>query len=304
MRESGLKIIGDNMLGKMAYFFLLILSKVLSLIPFFIIYRMADFFAFILYRVIGYRKKIVRENIRKSFPEKSISELRKIEKEFYTYFCDYFFESLMLVYLSPERLTKRCVFKNPELLNQFYNNNRSVILISAHYGNFEMALMLPLFVKYKIFAIYKPQTNVGIDKYFIKSRERFGIEAVAMNSIAKRLYKSSQDNIPTLTLTLSDQRPLRAQIKYWTTFLNQDAPIFTGAEKLSVKYNLAVFFYDVTRISRGKYEVEFKLLVENPKETKEFEITEIHTRYLEKIIQNDPPIWFWGHRRWGHKKMD
>jgi KDO2-lipid IV(A) lauroyltransferase len=291
------------MLGKIAYYFLLIISWLLSLLPFFIVYRLSDFFALLLQKVVKYRRNIVQQNIRKSFPEKSESELKHIEKEFYKYFCDYFFESLMLVYLSTSRLKKRCVFKNPELLNEYFSKNRSVILISAHYGNFEMAQLMPLFVKHKMFAIYKPQTNVGIDKYFQKSRERFGIEAVAMNNIAKRLYQCNKDNIPTITLTLSDQRPLRAQIKYWTTFLNQDAPVFTGSEKLSVKYDLAVFFYDVTRVSRGKYVVEFKLLVDKPKETKEFEITELHTRYLENEIKRDAPIWFWAHRRWGHEKF-
>ena len=287
-----------------SYYILVAISKFLGLLPFFMVYLLSNALAFFAHRVVGYRRKVVRINLERSFPQKSIGEIKKIEKDFYRYFCDYFLETLMLLSISKERMLKRFRFTNPEILDSYFNNKKSIIMVAGHYGSFEMSYVMPLYFKHKILGVYKPQTNKGVDAFYIKTRERYGVEAVPINNIGRKLFQYINAEQPTITYLLTDQRPLRMNIRYWTTFLNQDTPVFLGPEKFSVKFDLPVFFIDYKRVSRGNYEATIVLLEDNPKNTCEFDITEKHTNYLEGMIKRDPAIWFWAHRRWGHQKLD
>ena len=293
-----------NIFDSILYFIILGVCRVLSVLPFFVIFFISDISYLLIYRLVGYRKKIVRNNLTKSFPEKSIDEIKKIEKGSYHFLCDYFFETLAAVYISKRTLAKRFIYKNPEVLDPYFEKKQSVILVAAHYCNWEMSNMMPLFIKHKPLAAYKPLTNKSLDRFYIKMRERFGLEAVPMNNIVKRLFQYEQKGIPTLIYLLADQRPLRMNIRFWTTFLNQDTPVYLGPEKISKKFDLAVFYFDLKRVGRGKYEAWFRLLEDKPKTTKEFEITEKHTLFLENVLKNEPSYWFWSHRRWGHEKFN
>ena len=294
----------QNFLDSILYFIILCICRVLSILPFFVIFFISDIAYLLIYRLVGYRKKIVRDNLTKSFPEKSLIEIKKIEKKSYHFLCDYFFETLSAVYMSKKILAKRFVYKNHEVLDPYFEKKQSVILVAAHYGNWEMSNMMPLFIKHKPLAAYKPLTNNSLNRFYIKMRERFGLEAVPMNNIAKRFYQYEQKGIPTIIYLLADQRPLRMNIRFWVKFLNQDAPVYLGPEKISTKFDLPVFYFDIKRVGRGKYEAWYRLLEDKPKTTKEFEITEKHTKFLEEVIKKEPAYWFWSHRRWGHEKYD
>ncbi|NJK94057.1 MAG: hypothetical protein HC905_03205 [Bacteroidales bacterium] len=117
------------------------------------------------------------------------------------------------------------------------------------------------------------------------------------------MYQDVSDNIPSVTYLLSDQRPDRENVRYWTIFMNQETPILLGPERLSIKYNQVVFFLDIKRLKRGFYEGSFHLIEDQPENTKEYEITEKLTRHVEQLIQADPAIWFWTHRRWKHRRF-
>ena len=208
------------MKDRISYGILLFISKLISLLPFNIIYFFSDIISFFLYRVARYRRKVVRVNLTKSFPEKTIKEIYNIEKSFYSYFCDYFLETLTMAYIKPSGLQKKIKFMNPTVFDTYFDKKQSVILAAAHYSNWEMTAQMPDFIKLKGLAVYKPQSNKGFDKFFKRVRERFGIEAVPMNEIGKRLFKYSKEGIPTITYLLSDQRPDRVNVRYWTKFLN------------------------------------------------------------------------------------
>ena len=291
------------MKDKFSYSILLFISKAFSLLPFGALYLISNIFSFFLYYIVRYRRGVVRKNLKISFPKKELFEIIRIEKEFYKYLCDYFLETLTLVYIKPSILQKKIKFTNPEVLDKYFERKQSIILVAAHYGNWEMTALMPHFIKHKGLAVYKPQSNKGFDKFFIRLRQRFGLEAVPMAEIGKKLFKYSKQGIPTITYLLSDQRPDRFNVRYWTMFLNQETPMILGPEKLSVKMDFPVFFLENKRISRGYYEATFKLIEESPKLTQEFEITEKLSVYLNNIINNDPIPWFWVHRRWKHRRF-
>jgi Kdo2-lipid IVA lauroyltransferase/acyltransferase len=286
-----------------SYYLLLIGSRIASVIPFRILYLCSDITYFILYYFIRYRRETVVVNLAKSFPEKMGNELKFIEKNFYKYFCDSFFENLTLPYIGKRRLNARFSYKNPEIFEPYFQKNKSIILVAAHYGNWEMSLNMQMFLKHRIFAAYKSQSNKGFDKFFIKTRSRMQLEPVLMNNIAKRLVKNIQNGIPTIAYMLGDQTPDMFNVRYWTIFLNQDTPVLLGPEKLARKLDLPVFFLDIIKKARGKYEASFQLIEDNPAQTKEFEIVEKCTQYLEKMIIRDPTIWLWSHNRWKHRRF-
>lgn len=291
------------MFHSLTYFGLIALARIFSILPLFLIHGISNIINFLSYYIFRYRRNVVRINLTRSFPEKSISEIISIEKNFYRYFTDYFLETLLSRFMSEKRLSKHFVYKNTELINSYFDNNQSIILVTAHLGSFEMSLQMPRFIRHKIMAVYKPQSNKGFDKFFVKLRERCGIEAVPMNAIGKRIYQNVCTNTPSVTYLLSDQRPMRINIRYWTTFLNQETPILQGPERLSVKYNQVVLFLSVKRIKRSFYEASFELIEDKPQTTKEYEITEKLTRHLEKLIKADPSIYFWTHQRWKHLRF-
>jgi KDO2-lipid IV(A) lauroyltransferase len=262
----------------------------------------SDFFYLILYYVVGYRKEIVRENLRNSFPEKGEKELRKIERQFYLHLCDSFVEWMYPLHRSAKEMEKHYTVVNPEVLNALYAKGKSVAGILGHYANWEYLSLLPLHINHKVWAIHKPLKNKYFNNLINGLRSKYGVHMVRDTESFRVLLAESQKGEITLTYFLSDQSPQRRKIKYWTTFLNQDTPIFLGAEQIATKLDMAVVFFDCRKVARGKYELHFEVLAENPRECAPNEITELHVRALERAIQRDPAWWLWSHRRWKHAK--
>ncbi len=273
-----------------------------SLLSFRVLYTFSTLLFYITYYLIGYRKKVVFANLRNSFPEKTEKEIENIAKGFYRYLGDYFIESIAITSMTASQLNKRYQYTNPEVVNELYDEGKSVMMVLGHYNNWEWATTMPLFLKHKVLAVYKPLNNKSFDNLFRKLREKFGVETVPMNGILKRMIEYRNINQPILSLFLADQRPLVRNVRYWTTFLNQDTPVLMGAERISRKMKQAVVFMHVKRVKRGYYEINFKVLCEDASQTAPHEITELHVRELEKLIREEPRYWLWSHKRWKHNK--
>lgn len=285
------------------FFYLFYISvRLLAFLPLRVLFVLSDINFFFIYYVFGYRKKTVRENLRNSFPDKAEKELKKIELKFYRHFCDLFVEIYYSLFVSNRRLKKMVSFKNIDLVNDFYEKGKSVIVTGGHYGNWELLNLLSLYVKHTVIGAYKPINNKYFENFINKSRERFGALPVPMHDVARMALKMSREGKPFFLGLISDQTPVKGDIRYWTTFLNQDTPIFLGTEKIAVKANQPVLFCSMRKVKRGRYEVELEVLTENPKETKQYEITEMHVKALELLIQEKPEYWLWSHRRWKHKR--
>lgn len=254
------------------------------------------------YYIFPYRKKIVFRNLEKSFPKWDKRKIRKTARSFYFHFCISMIESLYTGVLSPAAFRKRYHVKNPEIINQFYRQGKSVSLMMAHYANWEWSVSLQLHVNHQTLPIYKPLHNSYIDKKVKADRSRFGMRPVPMEKILRTLYEYQAKNIPTLTYFIADQRPLMAKIQHWTSFLNQDTPVVMGPEKIARKFDHAVLFLKITPKKLGHYELEFIPMFENANQAGEYQIIEKYHKLLEEIIREKPEYWLWTHNRWKHKK--
>jgi Kdo2-lipid IVA lauroyltransferase/acyltransferase len=287
----------------MAYYIALPFLYLVSILPFRILYFLSDGLYIIFYHLIGYRKQVVLENLRNSFPEKSEAEIKTLSKKFYRYFCDLILESLKTLTISREEVKKRVVFSETAvtIFNTYFDRKQSIVLVMGHMGNWEMAGagFSQFSSLHHLYILYHPLTNKRFDSLVYHMRTRLGNKLYAMNEALRGMLRD-RDKI-TATAFIADQTP-SPEGAYWTTFLHQDTPVFKGTEKLATKLNYPVVYASVSRPQRGVYAIELEVLTENPKACQENEISEKHTRRLEKDILLQPEIWLWTHKRWKHKR--
>jgi KDO2-lipid IV(A) lauroyltransferase len=274
----------------------------LSLLPFPLLYLFSDFVYFLMYYVLGYRKEVVYTNLRNAFPEKTEAELLLIRKNFYKYLCDLFLETFKTLTISPAEAKRRCVM-SPQAEAIFANYDaaqKSVIIVMGHFGNWEWSgNAFSLTCKQQLYVIYHPLSNTYFDRLMYDMRSRFGTKLIAMRDTYKDMIRFKDE--VNATAFIADQTP-SPEHAYWTTFLNQDTPVFWGTEKIARKVNYPVVYSSVKRIRRGYYEIQAEVLFDSPRNTFDGEISEAHTRKLEREIQAQPEIWLWSHRRWKHTR--
>lgn len=287
------------MLKKAVSYFGISILYALSLLPLTILYVFADGLYLLVYHVFGYRRKVVRTNLLLSFPEKSVAEIDAIEKRFYQYLSSLIFEIIKLSTISKKQLEKRCTI-NTDAINPYLERGESVLICSAHYGNWEWgSVAFGSMLNGNAYPIYKPLSNVTFDKWFYTIRSRFGNHMIAMKQTFRML--SETRNQATAFCFASDQAPPNTESQYWLTFLNQHTSVPLGLEKIALKTNRPIFFIALKYIKRGYYQLECVLLCADPSKTNGHEISELHTRLLENIIKEEPAYWLWSHRRWKHQ---
>jgi Kdo2-lipid IVA lauroyltransferase/acyltransferase len=277
--------------------------KYFSKLPFFVIYGISDFAYFIIYRVVGYRKKVVFENLTKSFPEKSEKEIKQIAKDFYQHFTDIFIEFEKGYSISKEELNERVVIKNTEIVRKYIDKNESIIIVTGHNGNWEWLLHALNLTGIPMDVVYQKLSSPLIDRLTLFIRSRFAITPLIEKNETMRKTIERQDITRGIALA-SDQAPQHWKVAYWTTFMNQDSPFFTGSERIARKFNYPVFFCEMKRVKRGYYEVEF-IEIATPNEYPNLpigEITERFVKVLENCIRKYPSDYLWTHRRWKHKR--
>jgi len=289
-------------LGAIPYYIFYALNRIITLLPLPVLYLFSDFLFVILYYFPGYRKKVVRTNLRKSFPEKTEEELRKIEKGFYSHLADLFIEILKLRNLSNKEQQKRYTMSNTEIFDRFREEKRDVIGVLGHYNNWEWPTLLGQRIKYLSIIIYRPLQNKYFDRFMNDQRTKDGLKLAATSAIIKDIINYRKQNINTFSVFIADQTPPGNEKDHWTAFLNQDTPFYTGAGKIASKYDMAVVFLNITKKKRGYYNLDFEVLFEHTKGIEEKEIIEKYVRRLEEVIREKPEYWLWSHRRWKHKR--
>lgn len=283
----------------LGYYIALPFIYLIAYMPFKLMYLFSDVFYYILL-VSGYRKKVVKNNLRNSFPEKSEKEIHQLYKNYYSYLCDLIVESFKTLKLTEEEAKKHCVFHTADWLNQMYVEQKSIIIVMGHYGNWELAgPSFTLNNPYQLVVIYRPLSNPYFEKLFTKMRTKFGTKITPVQNTLRDMVANR--NEVTATAFIADQTATPNNA-YWTTFLNQETAVFVGPEKLAKKFNYPVVYMSVNRTKRGYYEITPELLFENPQDTTENEICEVFTKRLEKEIINEPSTWLWSHKRWKHKR--
>jgi KDO2-lipid IV(A) lauroyltransferase len=273
-----------------------------TLLPLRVLYIISDLLYLLLYYIIGYRKKVVRANLKNAFPGITDAERITIEKKFFRHLSDMFVETVKLIHLSEKNTRKRLKITNPELLDRLYIKGRDVIAVLGHYNNWEFMTILPKLADHTIISVYRPLKNKYFDRLITRLRTRYGHVLTPMSSVIRELIRYKNNNTRTFTALLSDQTPAKVDIHYWTKFLNQDTAVYLGAEKIATKYGMAVIFLNYKKIKRGYYSITYELICENAADMPEYAITEAHVRRLEEIITEKPEYWVWSHRRWKHKR--
>ncbi|MBC9934836.1 lysophospholipid acyltransferase family protein [Chitinophaga qingshengii] len=284
------------------YYLLLPVIYTVSLLPFPILYFVSDIVYMLLYHLLGYRKKVVMQNLRNSFPDKNEAELKQICKEFYHYLCDLFLETFKTLTISRDAMIQHCRFTDETvaLFDKLAADKQSVVLVMGHKGNWEWAgNTFSILCRQQLYVIYHPLANKQFNGLMYKMRTRFGTKLIAMQDTFRDMVKN-RDHV-SATAFIADQAP-QPQTAHWMTFLHQDTPVFKGTEKIAQKLNYPVVYVSVQREKRGYYTVSAHILTASPATEKEGEITALHTRQLETDIITQPSTWLWSHKRWKHKR--
>ena len=273
----------------------------LSFLPMRILYLFSDFLYFIFFHVIGYRKKVVLENLELAFPEKKINELKRIQKDFFKHFTDIFIESIKAFSITKKTILKRYKFTNPELIDELYKKGRSIAFVGAHQANWEWSISIPLHVKIKCFGAYTRIGNKYYDKTVKNSRTKFGFIGYKTSETIRSISHNFDEGIQGLYLLLSDQSPQIHKTHYWSEFMGVKVPIHTGAELIAKKFDMAVVNYSVKKVKRGYFEVTFETITEHPNDFKDYEITDKYIEITERNIHNQPAYYLWSHKRFKHR---
>lgn len=275
--------------------------NMVSLLPFFLLYRIADLTFLILYYLLGYRRPVVDSNLRNAFPEKTDKERAHIRRDFYRFLADLLVEGIKMQRLTEKQIHKRLHLVNPEEVLQYYAQGQSVILVTGHYANWEWGIhALSLMSKHPALIIYKPLHNAIFEDQFNKMRTRFGAIMVPTKKTLRTIlaYRAQ----PHASVFLADQTPTTEESDLFIPFLNQPTLVYRGIEKIAIKTGYPIVFCHIDRQKRGFYTCRFTTLVDEPKTYKENKITYIYNRFLEQIIQDKPELWLWSHKRWKHTK--
>ncbi|MDD3526775.1 MAG: lysophospholipid acyltransferase family protein [Bacteroidales bacterium] len=275
----------------------------LMLLPLRLLYVLSDLLFLVIYYIIGYRKKVVFENLTIAFPALDEKEKTKIARKFYHHFCDQLIETAKIIHISKKNLDKRYVYENPELFDDFYKNRKSVVLVLAHYGNWEWLVNIQPRIKHRCLAIYKPLSDVHFDRLMHRLRTRFikPDQVVPMNNIYRRLLHDHKAGILNITWFLVDQSPPH-DYPFWTKFMNVETPFFQGPAKTARRLGQPVVFMSISKPRRGHYNVKFTTLVSDPGTMSVEEITQKYVQAIEHEIRQKPEWWLWSHRRWKHSQ--
>ena len=273
----------------------------ISILPMRILYIISDFLFVLVYHIIGYRKDVILDNISTALPEKSKKEKELIAKNFYKHFTDMVVESLKSFTISEKEILKIYQYKNPELVNKYVEQGKSVALVSAHLANWEWSTSLPLVIKGNVFGAYNKLRNETFEDKLKSTREKFGVVGSRTSDFVNFIKDKFNNNIQGSYILLSDQSPMIPKTFHWAEFFGVKVPVHTGAEMLAKKYDLVVINYRAKKIKRGYYETDFELITEDPKKFKNYDITEKFLKITEKNVKEQPDFYLWSHKRFKHK---
>lgn len=274
--------------------------KLVAMLPLRLLYSVSDFLSFLAHRVLRYRVKVVRKNLRNSFPEKSDKELRDIEKGFYRHLGDVIVETVKLLHISDRQLKKRVVVTNPEFVERVIAENPSVVLFLGHYANWEWVPITTLWVDSDITmgSLYKPLLSQPMDRLTHTMRDRLHIRLIKSREAYRRLLEMKREGEKFMIGFIADQRPLGQPLHHWTEFLNQPTAFVAGGETIGDRVGAKYVYLEMKKIKRGYYSITFKDMDISPDDTSDFPYTRKFFEMLEETIRQAPSYWLWSHNRW------
>ncbi len=275
----------------------------IALLPFGVLYGIADVLYVLMYYVVGYRKKVVEKNLSECFPDKTEEERKKIMKDFYHHLADTFIETIKLLHVSDKEMRKRIVFHNVEEVDKSIEQGKSVAMYASHYCNWEWLSAITMWSRYdtsvmQFGQVYHPLSNAWWDDFMLSLRGRFKSHSYPMHRVLRDLLAAKNRNKVTITGFISDQHPHRNDVDNVITFLNHYTAFITGAEVIAKRMNMDVLYFDVKKVKRGYYECTIRVITRSPQDEPQYHITNTYARMLEKTIIESPAEWLWTHKRW------
>jgi len=274
----------------------------ISILPFPILYLFSDFVYFLIYRVIGYRKKTVRENIALALPHLSEQERLIIEKKSYHHLCDMFLEMIKTMSISEKEINKRFSYTNLDVYLDLEKKGKSIALMCAHYASYEWVLSMNNHITFKGYGIYKKIANPYFDKLVKNIRAKFKAYLITTKETKTTIEQNAKNGVLGIFGFASDQTPRRSDTMHWDSFMGIETPIHTGAEMLAKRYDMNVIFLKVKKVKRGYYEASFEVLSDDIKSIPDYKLSENFMRKVEQQIYEAPEFYLWTHKRWKHKK--
>ena len=283
------------------YGLLIGLCKAAGWLPYWFLYGcLVPVIYFLVYKVAGYRTKVVRENLRNAFPEKSEAELRETERKFYKHLSELFVDTIDMTSISTKQIAKRFRFRDTARQDA-RTAGQSWICAMAHYGSWEYTINYPLFTDHRVGAVYHHLHSPVFDRFYHHLRSRFGAIPLERDDVAREMVNTRRENRPPIALALiADQSPAVYAIHHWFDFLNQPTAFFMGMEKIALKYGMPVYFLHVDKVKKGYYTASFEEIYDGKEPVEELEITRRYIHKLEEAIRRRPELWLWSHRRWKH----
>lgn len=297
-KESKIK----DLLQNVGYYMLLGVAKLVGYLPYFVLYRMlAPFICFVLHRVVGYRKAIVRKNLGLAFPEKSEKELREIERKFYHHLSEVFVDVIDMTSMSPKELKRRMQVVNQEQTDKEIGTNNWIAAL-AHFGEWEYFSVYAIDHPYHNIGVYHPLSSKVMDRFMLYIRRRFGMEVAAMNSLARPVLKNLKAKEQMALGLIADQRPRVAESdRVWRTFLNQPSLFFGGIGNYAKRFGMMVYTLDIEKVKPSHYKCNFIQLYDGKEEITEEEIMDRYVAKTEEFIRRRPELWLWTHKRWSYR---
>ena len=285
-----------------------LLIRIFSLLPLSVLYMISDVMLYpIVYYVARYRLKVVRKNLRNSFPDKSHDELKNIEKKFYHHFADLIVEVVYGYRVGDEEMRERVVFENVDLVEDLASKTHGVIAYLGHMGNWEWLVDLnkrfvnPAMVEYNV---YRQLKNPASDKMMLELRSKRGGECIEKNQLLRKLVLLRRADHPFVIGMLSDQKPSKRSSYVWTQFLNQETAFLDGSEVLAHKFGFSAVYAHIWSTKRGYYRIRFEQITDDPSKMQPKEMTKRYAELLEQNICAHPEQWLWTHNRWKWGRKD
>jgi len=287
----------------LAYILIYPILWFISILPFRLLYVVSDLLFILMYYVFRYRKQTVMNNLKLVFPEKSDQEIKIITKKFFHHFCDMILESIKSMNISLESMKARYTFKNLDIIKDFEKQNKSIVLMCAHYGSWEWIFILQTYTSHRGYGIYKRLQNKYFDRLVKSIRARYNSYLITTKETFSVLEEAKKNGILSMNGFASDQSPKKEKARHWNEFMGIKVPVHTGAEMLAKKLDMPVVFFAVERKKRGYYEATFQTLAEKPTDFKDYEITDKFLRLVEDQIHEAPEYYLWTHKRWKHRTV-
>lgn len=275
---------------------------IISILPHNLFYGFSNFVYWIVYYVIGYRKKTVRENIALALPHLSFEERLKIEKNSIQHLCDMFLEMIKTMGISEDEMDQRFQYKNIDVYLDLEKKGKSIAIVCAHYASYEWVISMNKKCTHEGIAIYKKIANKHFDDLVKKIRSKFKARLITTKETTAVIEENYKNNHLAVYGFASDQTPKVNQNTYWRTFMGIEVPVHTGAEILAKKFDMNVIYLKVEKVKRGYYEATFEVLTDDAKSVPNYQIMDAFIERAEQQILEEPSYYMWTHKRFKHRR--